>query len=81
MKRTTVYLEEDLNLELKHLADQQGRPQAELIREALRDYAQANRASRAVPEWVGLGQSGVGNLSERVDELLFSDRKLPGRKK
>jgi predicted transcriptional regulator len=81
MKRTTVYLEEDLNLELKHLADQQGRPQAELIREALRDYAQANRSSRAIPEWVGLGQSGVGNLSERVDELLFSDRKLPGRKK
>jgi predicted transcriptional regulator len=81
MKRTTVYLEEDLNLELKRLADQQGRPQAELIREALRNYAQANRSSRAVPEWVGLGQSGVGNLSERVDELLFSDRKLPGRKK
>jgi predicted DNA-binding protein len=49
MKRTTVYLEE--NLELKRLADQQGRPQAELIREALREYAHANanRSSRAVP--------------------------------
>jgi Ribbon-helix-helix protein, copG family len=81
MKRTTVYLEEDLNLELKRLADQQGRPQAELIREALREYAQANRSSRVVPVWVGMGQSGVHDLSERLDELLFSDRKLPGRKK
>ena len=79
MKRTTMYLEEDLDLQLKRLAETQGRSQAELMREALREYTNAHAPVRRVPDWVGIGASGVGDLSERTDELLFQDRHLPGR--
>ena len=71
MKRTTVYLDELTDLELAHLAKQQGRSKAELIREALAAYTQQQkRAQEPVPSWVGMGRSGVPNLAERDEELL-----------
>ncbi len=30
--------------------------------------------------WVGIGASGIGNLSERIDELLFADSPLERQK-
>jgi predicted transcriptional regulator len=35
MLRTTVYLDEDIALALRQLAERQDRPQAEIIRDAL----------------------------------------------
>lgn len=69
MKRTTVYLEEQTDLDLSQLARQQGRPKAELIREALSVYV-AQRASRPLPRSVGMGRSGVPDLAEHDEELL-----------
>lgn len=28
---------------------------------------------REIPSWVGIGASGRGDLSQRIDELLFAD--------
>ncbi len=30
--------------------------------------------------WAGIGASGIGDLSERIDELLFADHPLEQRK-
>lgn len=68
MVKTTVYLETDIALQLKQLATAEGRPQAELIRDALHEYTQ-RRKRPAIP---GLGEfdSGQTSVSERAEDLL-----------
>lgn len=34
---------------------------------------EASEKPRQIPSWVGIGTSGRGDLSHRVDELLFAD--------
>jgi hypothetical protein len=73
MKRTTVYLPEDLKAELEQAARVSGKSEAELIREGVRQAV----ASRPPPRpRIPLFESGDPTLAERVDELLagFGDR-------
>jgi hypothetical protein len=67
--KTTVYLDASVYEDLKRLARAQGRPAAELVREAVAEYA-ARHAVRARPRSVGAGRSGSGDLAERAEELL-----------
>ncbi len=67
--RTTVYLNAADYRRLKALAQAEGRTTAELVREAVAEYAERRAASRR-PRSLGAGRSGSGDLSERVDELL-----------
>jgi len=67
MYKTTVYLPDDLKTELKHLAAETGRSEAELIREGIR-LAIAQHLPPA--PHAGIFDSGDPCLSERVDELL-----------
>ncbi len=68
MVKTTVYLETDTALQLKQLATSEGRPQAELIRDALADYTRRKKRP-AIP---GLGEfdSGQTTVSERAEDIL-----------
>lgn len=67
--KTTVYLDPADYRRLKAIARRRKRSAAELIREAIANYArQFGRRSR--PRSVGAGRSGRGDLSERADELL-----------
>lgn len=70
MKRTTVYLPEELDLDLARLARQQERPKAELIREALESFVRQQTKQRTLPPSVGMGRSGIPDLAERADEFL-----------
>ena len=45
------------------------RPVAELVREAVAEYAAAH-GSPVRPASVGIGRSGMGDLSERAEDLL-----------
>ena len=67
MHKTTIYLDYDVYQHIRRLAEADGRTQASVIRDALVQYV-AGGARR--PRSVGLGRSGVGNLSERSEELL-----------
>ncbi len=67
MKKTTVYLPEDLKFALGRLATERGRSDAELIREAIRDLVQDTEPPR--PR-LPLFSSGDPTLAERVDEEL-----------
>jgi hypothetical protein len=67
MKRTTVYLPEDLKAELEQAARATGRSEAELIREGVRQAVTSSSPSRP---HIPLFESGDPTLAERVDELL-----------
>lgn len=67
--KTTVYLNRADYLRLQQLARRRGQPAAELVREAVAEYARKH-AGAAVPRSLGAGKSGRGDLSERAEELL-----------
>lgn len=67
MKRTTVYLPDDLKAALERTAPAQGRSEAEVVRSAVA----AATAEQAHPRpRVPLSSSGDATLAERVDEEL-----------
>lgn len=76
MTKTTVYLDADLAVTLRQLATSEGRAQAELIREALAEYAR-RRKRPAIP---GIGEfdSGHTNTSQKAEQIL---RRAAGRGK
>jgi len=72
MKRTTVFLPEEIDIDLKVLARQQHRPVADMVREALGEYvARAKEGQRRTLRFVAVGASGRSDTAERHEELLF----------
>lgn len=69
MSKTTVYLDTADYRRLKQLAQAQGRTAAELVREAVSEYARRH-GGPARPRTIGAVRSGGANLSERAEELL-----------
>jgi Arc/MetJ-type ribon-helix-helix transcriptional regulator len=67
MKKTTLYLPENLKAALERAAVAQGCSEAELIRRAIRDLTQSLEPPR--PR-LPLFSSGDPTLAERVDEEL-----------
>lgn len=57
MEKTTLYLDATLHRQIRELAQRYGRPQAEVIREALERYVQAQE--RPMPRSVGAGADGT----------------------
>ena len=68
MKRTTIYLEPELEVLLKLEVLRQQRPMAELVREALHAYVR--REPSRVPPGAGAFASGRADTAERTDEVL-----------
>lgn len=74
MKRTTIFLDEELEHRLRSAARREGRPAAGLVREALVAYLAAREAAGTpLPSIAGQFSSGHTDTSERVDELLWTD--------
>ena len=75
MLRTTVYLDETTESELRILARKSGRSKAELMREALRSYVAKARSNveAELPPGVGRYSSSRDDVSERVDVMLWVD--------
>jgi predicted transcriptional regulator len=67
--KTTVYLDTDAYRRLKRLAREQGRSAAELVREAVAEYAERH-GTRRWPSSIGSVRSGLGDLSERAEDYL-----------
>ena len=68
-EKTTVYLDTMDQRRLRGLAAAQGRPTAELIREAIAEYVQRHTAVRR-PASVGMLSGGPGDLAERDEDYL-----------
>ena len=69
MQKTTVYLDPGDYRALKRIAARTKRQPAELVREAVAEYA-ARHEPRRAPKSVGAFASGRRDLSERAEELL-----------
>jgi predicted transcriptional regulator len=69
MQKTTVYLDPADYRALKRIAARTRRPPAELVREAVAEYA-ARHQPRRMAKSVGAFASGRHDLSERAEELL-----------
>ena len=69
LTKTTVYLREADYRRLKAIARDEDRSTADLVRDAIAEYA-AKRRSPKKPRSLGAGHSGRGDLSERAEELL-----------
>ncbi len=72
MKRTTIYLQADLDVLLKLEAMRSGRPAAEVIRDAVRAYLQ-NRSAK-VPPGGGAFRSGRKTTAEDAEKILRRSR-------
>lgn len=67
MRRTTVYLPDELKRGLERVAQAEGRSEAQLIREGVQEVIERRAAPR--PK-IPLFESDDPTLAERVDELL-----------
>ena len=68
MKRTTIYLDPELEVLLKLEMGRQKRPMAEIVREAVLAYV--TREPRRVPPGAGAFASGRADTAERAEALL-----------
>lgn len=80
MKRTTVFLDEAIERDLKMIAARRQQPMAGVVREALACYVVAEkRAAPTLPGFVAVGRSGHHDTAERHEELLFADLAPPAK--
>ncbi|WP_423925506.1 ribbon-helix-helix protein, CopG family [Candidatus Palauibacter sp.] len=77
--KTTVYLRATDYGKLKSIADAENRSAAELIREAVAEYATRKVRAR-LPRSIGMGDSGMPDLAERYEEYMdgFGEDDLAG---
>ena len=68
-ERTTVTLPAPLARQVRVLSMSKGRSVSSIVREALEAYLQGQPPPE-LPSFVGAGDSGRGDLSVRVEELL-----------
>ena len=61
-----ITLEPELEARVRRLAALQKRTAEEVVLEALRNSVPA----KPLPSWIGMGYSGMSDLSERAEELL-----------
>jgi hypothetical protein len=66
VKRTTVYLPEDLKSTLARAAEEEGRTEADLIREGIERLLRSRNPEPRVP----LFTSGKPDLAANVDKLI-----------
>jgi hypothetical protein len=71
MKRTTMFLPEDLERDLYAYAKRAGKPAASVVREAIAAHIAGDERGHALPSFVGAFDSGHTDTADRHDDLLF----------
>lgn len=70
MKKTSVYLDEEHAAELRRLAEAEGRPQAEILRDAILVYAAQARPKRTF-KMAGAVKGPGGSIADIPEEELL----------
>lgn len=74
MKRTTMFLDDQAESDLQALAQQQKRPVAALVREAIQQYIVGQRSGPAAKlGFLAIGRSGRKDIADRHETRLWSD--------
>lgn len=72
MKRTTIFVDEALEHDLRAIAGRRGQPVASLVREALAAFvAGEKRGRRTTLSFVAAGASGRADTAERHEAIVF----------
>lgn len=80
MKRTTVFLDEEVEKDLQALATSRNLPTAALVREALSRYVEAEKKARAKSlSIVAVGRSGCTDTAEKHEDLLWAGSQPHGK--
>ncbi len=69
MKRTTIFIDEGIERELRLVARRRGRSVAAVVREAIAREVAAE--ARHPLSFIGIGDSGRRDIAERHEELLW----------
>jgi plasmid stability protein len=69
MKRTTIFIEEGIERELRLVARRRGRSVAAVVRDAIAREVAAE--TRPPLSFIGVGDSGQRDVAERHEELLW----------
>jgi predicted transcriptional regulator len=73
MKRTTMFLDPELERDVRRYAERQGRSTASVVREALAQWVEAQRAVPAArPAFVASARSGRSDTAEGHESLVFA---------
>lgn len=74
MKRTTLFLDEQLEHDLRALSKRKGVPLATVVREAMAQYVvNEEQRGRASVRFMAAGRSGHSDTAERQEDLLWGD--------
>jgi predicted transcriptional regulator len=80
MKRTTVFLDEELQREMKIVAEYKRLPAASILRDALDQYLRAEGKKRDRKlRFLAVGRSGTKTTADRHEELLWKDLEPHGK--
>lgn len=80
MRRTTLFLDEQLEHDLRALSKRKGLSLASVVREAMAEYvAREEQRARASVRFMSAGRSGHSDTAERQEELLWGDLDPHGR--
>ena len=82
MKRTTIFIDEAVESDLKALARTADVPVASLVREALADYVSRRQQAGPAPvRFLAAGRSGRHDVAERSEKLVFAELEPHGRRR
>jgi len=70
MRRTTVFVEDEVLDALQGMARRRGISMAQVTREALAAYVAQHRGKRKPLTFLAIGRSGRRDVAERFEELL-----------
>ncbi|MGH7901556.1 MAG: CopG family transcriptional regulator [Thermodesulfobacteriota bacterium] len=70
MKRSTIFIDEELEADIKHVAKIKGKKVSNIIREALKEYLDKRKSKRNL-SFVGIGKSGHKNISDTFEKKLW----------
>jgi predicted transcriptional regulator len=74
MKRTSIYLDDAIDRDLRLLATHDGLSTASLVRDAVTQYvASRRRQAETVPGFTAFGRSGRSTVAERHESLLWQE--------
>ncbi len=73
MRRTTIFLDEGAERDLKALAARREEPMANLVREAIAQYLVRSADEVRELSFVGAGRSGRSDIAETHEELLWGE--------
>ena len=71
MRRTTIFVDDELLNEIKELSKEENKSIAEIIRLSLRGYINRKKSRKTRLSFIGIGNSGKKNVAENHEDLLW----------